>query len=127
MRKGRVALEHNTAIRIRLGTDGLAVDQDLSAGRLLHADEHLQERRLAAPGGANDGHELVFGDLQSQVFQHYLRAVFLPDIADRDSGHQRSGSAQRKARARSIRSARSDSTASSVIHTTYGRITSIAR
>lgn len=41
-----------------------AVDQDPAGGRLDQAVDHLQRRRLAAAGRADEGHHLAGGDLQ---------------------------------------------------------------
>ena len=46
---------------------------------------------------------------RSHVLEHHLRAVFLPDVANRDGGHQRSGSAQRKRARAQQRAARDPS------------------
>ncbi len=57
----------------------------------------LQEGGLAAARRADNGDELVVRHFQVQVLEHDLLAVVLPDIADRDRGHQRAGSAHAKA------------------------------
>ena len=60
------------------GCHRLAVDEQLAACGLLDAEQHAQERRLAAAGGADDGDELMVGDREIQILEHDLRAVFLP-------------------------------------------------
>ena len=41
-----------------------AAQEDVARGRLLHAGEHADERRLAGAGRADDGEELALGDVE---------------------------------------------------------------
>ena len=45
----------------------LAVDDDLALGRVLESREHAQQRRLAAAGGAEQGEEFAFGNVEVRV------------------------------------------------------------
>ena len=95
----------------------------------LDAEQHLQERRLAAARRADDRDELVIGDVEVQVLQHDLIAVLLPQtlctvtcaMVSAPSRPTGTGARARSAAASPSR------TRAAVIHTTYGRITSIAR
>src|SRR5471032_452642 len=125
MFKYRVALEHHAAMFIRLGGQGLAVEQDLAACRLFLAEQKAQERGLAATGRPYHRTEFAFGDAQVQPLQYDLVAVFLPYVAYFD--HRAPPPYQGNIHCVRRLSASSISHASSVIHITYGRITSIAR
>ncbi len=128
MREQRVALEHDAAIRGRLRHDRLAVDEELALRGRLHAEQHLQEGRFPAARGADDRDELMIGDIEIHVLEHDVIVVRLPQILRGDTCHgQRAISAQGQARERIHLSSQSIANASAVIHTTYGRITSIAR
>ena len=63
MREHRVALEHDAAVG-SARRQRLAVDEDASARRRLLAEQHAQERRLAAARGSDKGDEGVRRDLE---------------------------------------------------------------
>ena len=87
MRKHRVALEDDAAVEIGLGLQRLAVEQDGAARRLLLAEQHAQERRLAAAGGPDQGHEGARLDLEIDLLEHDVVAVLLPDLVEDDGAH----------------------------------------
>src|SRR5260370_28195456 len=121
----RVTLEHHAAMFIRLSRQWLAVEQDLSACRLFLTEQQPQERGLAATRCTDHRTKFAFGNGQVKPFEHDLVAVFLPYVADFD--HRAPPPYQGKIPCVRRLSASSISHASSVIHMTQGRITSIAR
>jgi hypothetical protein len=117
MRKQRIALKHDAAIGSRLARAG-CVPSMRTVPRLgvFDAEQHFEERRLAAPRCADDGHELVIVDLQIDVLEHDLIAVLLPQVLD---GHLRhAASAHANALARNKRSSQSMVNANNVIQAT---------
>src|SRR5262249_15638768 len=82
----RVLLEHHGAI----GTgrsDQLAVDADFAAVGFGQTVDSIQEGRLAAAAGADDGNELAFEDGEVDAVQHLklslhpLVVITQPDVA----------------------------------------------
>ena len=120
-------MKDDAAIRPGLAGQRLAVDQEFAPARRLDAQEHAQERRLAAARSADDGDELVVADMQIDILEHHLCVVFLPKPLDGDLRHERGLVLPRERLERSSRSSASMAKASNVIHATYGRITSMAR
>ncbi|MNT08132.1 hypothetical protein D3C72_1428640 [compost metagenome] len=127
MREHRVALEHHATAGIRLTGQRLAVEQDLAVTGLFLAEQQAQEGRFTATGRAHQRAEFTLVDAQVQAFEHHLIGVLLPNVFHRDEAHARAPSYQGKARWVRRLSPQSINQASRVIHTTYGRITSIAR
>ena len=41
--------------------------RQVAGGDVLEADDHAQQRRLAAAGGADEDHELAVGDVEADV------------------------------------------------------------
>ena len=119
MRKHGVALEDDAAVRTRLRRQRLAVEQDGAPGRPLLAEQHAQERRLAAAGWADEGDEGARCDGQRDVLEHDLVAIFLPDIVDDEFAHACFSSSDQGKTAMRMRSRmKLVTTASSVIQTT---------
>jgi hypothetical protein len=52
---------------------GAAIDQHLAGGVVFEAADDAQQRRLAAAGGADEGDELVVGDVEADVLQRLDR------------------------------------------------------
>src|SRR5476649_16143 len=125
MFKYRVALEHHATMFIRLGRQGFAVEQDLAARRLFLTQQQAQERGLAATGRPDHRTEFAFGNAQVEPLKYDLIAVFLPYVAYFD--HRAPPPYHGNIHCVRRLSASSINHASSVIHITYGRITSIAR
>ena len=71
MREERVALEHGVdrALIRRQADDVLPFIEDFAAGRLFKAADAAQQRRLAAAGGAEQRHKLVFADVDAHAAQ----------------------------------------------------------
>ena len=57
-----------------------AVDQDVAAARLLQPRDHAQQRRLPAPGRADQNHEFLVGDFQADAVDHLHFAELFDDI-----------------------------------------------
>jgi hypothetical protein len=90
VRVERVVLEDHRDValaRVELGHVALA-DADAPGRRLLDARDQLQQRRLAAAGGADEHHELAVAHLEADVVNG-VRAVLvgLGDPVDRYPGH----------------------------------------
>ena len=86
----RVVLEHHRDVAVdgvEIVDDGVT-DEDLARGGLLEARDHPQRGRLAAPGRADEDHELAVLDPQAQVVD-CDRAVreALGDAAELDRRH----------------------------------------
>jgi hypothetical protein len=90
VRVQRVVLEdhRDVAVLRRLVVDDLVADAHLAVGDVLEAGDHPQGRRLPAPGGADEDHELAVGDLEVHVL-HGLEAVVvaLRDVLELDRCH----------------------------------------
>ena len=128
VREHRVLLKHDAAVRPRLIRQRLAVEQHLAARRPLLAEQDPQERGLAAARRADDRDELAGLDVQADVLEHDLTAVLLPKPAHLQRAHRAAPAPYHGNTTRLIsRSARSSANASSVIHATYGRMTSMSR
>ena len=79
--------------------------------------EDAQEGGLAAAGGADKGNEGARREIEGDVLQHDLLAIFLPEMAHGNGGHfaaPNQGKRARRARAR----LKSMATAMRVIHAT---------
>ena len=50
-------------------------EQDVAGRRLLEAGDHAQQRRLAAAGGAEQGHQLAGADFERHVLDGGNRAA----------------------------------------------------
>ncbi len=96
----RVALEHHAAVGAR-AADALAVEQHLAGGLMVQPRHDAQQRALAAAAGAEDGDEVVLGDVEVGGLQRQrgveaaLDAAHLEDVLGH--GH-RPSCAQGKAR-----------------------------
>ena len=76
-REQRVALEHHAAVGAgRL--DAPAVEQHLAGGRPVEAGDDAQQRALAAARRAEDGDEVVLGDLEVGRAQRHGRRAAAP-------------------------------------------------
>ena len=69
VRVERIALEDHRDVALLRGqvVDDALADPDLSTADLLEPGEHAQRRRLAAPGGADEHHQLAVADLQVEI------------------------------------------------------------
>ena len=67
--------------------DGLAVDRDRAGVELDEADDRAQQRRLAAPGRAEDRRQRARGNLEVDVAQHDAPAVGLGEASTAQFGH----------------------------------------
>ena len=86
----RVVLEHHgdVAVARRQVVDHPVADADVAAGDVLEARDHAQRRRLAAAGRADQGHELLVGDLEIDVLYGVeQRAIMLVELAECDRCH----------------------------------------
>src|SRR5712691_10454804 len=72
VRKHRIALKHDTAIRSRLGRQQRAIKQNSAARRLLLPEDQAQERALAGAGRADHGKESARGNLKIDALEHDL-------------------------------------------------------
>ena len=85
----RAVLEHRLdaglarARRVPAG-DRLAADEDLAAGRLDHAGEDLDQRRLAGAIVADQADDLAAVDVQVDAAERIDAAVGLRDVAQFD-------------------------------------------
>src|SRR6202011_5129334 len=112
----------------RLGRQRTAVDEKLAPARGLHPQQHSKKCGLATARSAHDSHEFVIADVQVDVLEHDLSAKLLPQPFYRHLRHvPRPALAQANALARNSRSSQSIVNASTVIHATYGRMTSMAK
>ena len=87
MRKHRVALEHHAAVEIRLRLQRLVFQQDGAARRPLLAEQHAQERRLAASRRPDQRQEGARLDLEIDLLEHDMVAVLLPHLVEDDGAH----------------------------------------
>jgi hypothetical protein len=92
MREHRIALEHDAAVGAGFGRKRLAVEQHYALRRPLLAEDQPQEGALAGAGGADHRKKAAGRDLEVDAFEHDLRTVFDPDIAERQCAHQRGSS-----------------------------------
>src|SRR5262249_23260830 len=70
----RVALEDHAGARLDTG-DRAAAEIDAAGGRREESGHEVQERRLAAPGAADEADELALGHLETQILQRDDLAV----------------------------------------------------
>ncbi len=86
--EGRVVLEDEADAAVLGGhrRHGLAGEQHLAAVGGLEPGEHPQERRLAAPGRAEEGGQRSVGNAQRDVVEGEEAVEALADVADVD-GH----------------------------------------
>ncbi len=89
MRKHRVALEHDAAIRSGFGGNGLSIEQDATLRRPLLTENQTQKGALAGPGRTDDREEGSGGDLEIDALEDDLIAIFDPDVAKGERAHQR--------------------------------------
>ena len=87
MRKHRVALENDAAVEIRLRLQRLVFQKDRAARRLLLAEKHTQEGRLAASRGPDQDQEGARLDLEIDLLEHDMVAVLLPHFVEDDGAH----------------------------------------
>ena len=130
MGKYRIPLEDDAAVLAGFMRNRHIVEQQFAAARRLGAEQQLQERGLAAAGGADDGDELAIVDLDVDALQHHVVVILFPQVARLQATHDFSPYRlwnQGKARSDKRRNSQSVKKASRVIHTTYGSITSMAR
>lgn len=119
MRKYRIALKDNAALRRRLGHDRAIADDDDTAALLLLAEQNAQERRFSAAAGADQRQE--FAGLGGDVdpLEHAGIAITLFQPVNDDAAHLAStGCAQGDTAWESRTSSQSVMTASSVIQAT---------
>jgi hypothetical protein len=92
--EGIVLEDHRqAAVARRLVVHPLAADVDVALGYVEQADDHLEQRRLAGPGRADEDHELAIGDLEADVVhRRVVAAESLRDVPDRDLAHLYSSS-----------------------------------
>jgi hypothetical protein len=79
MRKHRIALEHDAAIRVRIRREERAVEQDRATRVGFLAQRNPQEAALAGAGRADDRDEGARRCRDSPL-EHDLVAIFDPDI-----------------------------------------------
>ena len=78
-------LGHDRHLLVSSGSDGrLAVDQRFARRRRLEAGDHPQQRRLAAPGRADDADERPLGDLEIDVGDGFEGSERLAQPPQRD-------------------------------------------
>jgi hypothetical protein len=119
VRKQRIALKYDAAVRTRLLRQRLPVDQELSSTRRLDTQQHAQKSGLAAAGCADDRDEFVVTDVQVHILEDNLGLIFFPESFDCNLSHDyRPDSAHGKALARNNRSNASMVKASNVIQAT---------
>src|SRR5204862_3642319 len=92
--KQGAVLEYDDAIRSRLGfrmggvAQDFAVEGDGARGDLVEAGDRVQQRRLAATGGADDHADLAGFDVEAAVVDGHhggaVRIVDLDDVVDAD-------------------------------------------
>jgi hypothetical protein len=89
VRVERVVLEDHgdVALLRRHVVHDLAADLDLAAADLLEPRDHAQQRRLAAPRGADQHRELAVGDVDVDAADHVGAAEVFMDVEDVDGGH----------------------------------------
>jgi hypothetical protein len=92
MGKHRIALKHDAAVGPGLGRQRHAVEQDLSAGRRLLAEDQPQERAFSRARRPDHRQKRAGRDLEVDALEHDLVAVLDPDVAHRDRAHQRCSS-----------------------------------
>ena len=86
MREKGIPLEHRielTQMRGDLG-DVIPVHHDAAFVRMEETRYHTQESRLAAAGGAEQGYELAFLDVEINVVKHVLVPEGLGNVLDVD-------------------------------------------
>src|SRR5712691_5646105 len=91
----RVALKHHRVLRA-VGA-GRQVDLDRSGGGGFQPGEDAQQRRLAAPGGADDSEELAARDVERDIVDGDQAAEGLDEIADADRRARRGAGAFHRA------------------------------
>src|SRR5258705_4274728 len=68
--------------------DDPIADPDIAARDVLQPRNHAQRRRLAAAGRADQGHELLVGNLEIDVLHGMeQRAIMLVELAECDRCH----------------------------------------
>src|SRR5712671_4278948 len=86
----RIVLEHHGDVAVARGqvvNDPIA-DADITAADVLEARNHAQRRRLAAARRADQGHELLVGNLEIDVLHGVeQRTIMLVELAERDRCH----------------------------------------
>src|SRR5712691_4647332 len=89
MRKERVRLKHGVDVTLvrRQGSDVPVAELDPAGGRLLEAADHAQCRRLAAPGGTEQGGEATLLDLERQVVDSDHVVEALRQVRETDVGY----------------------------------------
>ncbi|MPM22122.1 hypothetical protein SDC9_68572 [bioreactor metagenome] len=66
--EGVVLEDHRqVAVAGRDVVDAGAVDREVAGGDVLQSDDHPQQCRLAAAGGADEDHELAVGDVEADA------------------------------------------------------------
>jgi hypothetical protein len=86
----RVALEHHRDVPVTGGdlVDHLAADPQLARGDVLESGDHVQRRRLAAAGRADEDHELAIGDAQVEVLDGFEAVrIALDHLVEDDVRH----------------------------------------
>src|SRR6516165_10316217 len=89
MRIKRIVLKHHGDVaifRLQVIHDA-AADGDGAAAHLLKAGDHAQRRRLPAPRGADENHELSVLDIESEIVDGGHACVPLMDVAQENIGH----------------------------------------
>src|ERR1700742_3560365 len=89
--KQRAFLEHHAAIGAG-ASNAVAVEQHFARGCLFEAGDQIEQRALAAAGGADQTDEILLGDVERQTVDGLhrgaagLRGKFLGDVAEADFG-----------------------------------------
>ncbi len=88
VREQGVALEHHADVALvrRQAGHRAAVEQDLAAGRVLEAGDHVERRGLARAGGAEEGQELALAHVERHVMDGGEVAIALVQVGQPDGG-----------------------------------------
>ena len=87
MRKDGVALKHDAAVRIGFGLQWRAADFDMTPRRALLAEQHSEKRGLTAARRPDERNERARRNLEIDLLQHDMVAVFFPDFIEDDRVH----------------------------------------
>jgi hypothetical protein len=90
MRVEGVVLEHHREVPVARGevVDAPVPDDHVAGSDVLEADDHPQQRRLPAAGGADEDHELAIRHIDADVVDgREPVAVLLDDVPHLDRSH----------------------------------------
>ena len=80
---GDIFIGGDVAVARRQVVDQPVADPDIAAGDVLQPRDHAQRGGLAAAGRADQGHELLVGDLEIDVLHGVeQRAIMLVELAE---------------------------------------------